>query len=114
VRFFIALLFLIHSVAFVWGNGSIIVLGSRGSVTSGLPNGYNFPKNVQRGDVLTEGLVIKTGQFAEVLLLFSNGTTATIDENSEFFITEFTQTPFKQSEKNLENWILNLRQALSS
>jgi len=61
---------------------------------------------VVRGSVLPEGYSIKTNLFSESVLLLSNGTTATIQENSVFKLIEFNQKPFdtqNQSFGQLEN-----------
>ena len=81
--------------------GSVIVLNVRGNAVSVMPNGQHFDKKIERGNILSEGLTLKTSNFAEVLLLFSNGTTVTLDQNSELIISRFKQSPFDGNEQKL-------------
>jgi hypothetical protein len=102
------LLFLITLLATqVWGQkGSVIVIQTKGLVEAISPTGSKLKEPVVRGSVLPEGYSIKTNLFSESVLLLSNGTTATIQENSVFKLIEFKQAPFdaqNQSFGQLEN-----------
>ena len=86
--------------------GSVIVIQTKGLVEAISPNGAKLTEPVVRGSVLPEGYSIKTNLFSESVLLLSNGTTATIQENSVFKLIEFNQKPFdtqNQSFGQLEN-----------
>jgi hypothetical protein len=86
--------------------GSVIVIQTKGLVEAISPNGTKLQEPVVRGSVLPEGYSIKTNLFSESVLLLSNGTTATIQENSVFKLIEFNQKPFdaqNQSFGQLEN-----------
>jgi len=86
--------------------GSVIVIQTKGLVEAISPNGAKLKEPVVRGSVLPEGYSIKTNLFSESVLLLSNGTTATIQENSVFKLIEFKQKPFdtqNQSFGQLEN-----------
>ena len=90
-----------------WGQkGSVIVIQTKGLVEAISPTGSKLKEPVVRGSVLPEGYSIKTNLFSESVLLFSNGTTATIQENSVFKLIAFEQAPFEaqnQSFGQLEN-----------
>ena len=58
------------------------------------PKAENLTAPVVRGSVLPVGYSIKTGLFAESTLLLSNGTTATLQENSKLRLDKFEQAPF--------------------
>ena len=75
-------------------NGSVIVIQTKGVVNAYSPQGRKLTSPVVRGSVLPVGYSIKTGFFSESILLFSNGTTATILENSKLRLDKFTQAPF--------------------
>ena len=64
-----------------------------------------MPGLVKRGSVLTEGFTIKTGAFAESVLLFSNGTVATLSEKTTLRISIFSQQPFDAGNLNLRTWL---------
>ena len=103
-------LLLIFSVLFASSafgqKGSVIVIQTKGLVEAISPNGTKLKEPVVRGSVLPEGYSIKTNLFSESVLLLSNGTTATIQENSVFKLIEFKQKPFdtqNQSFGQLEN-----------
>ena len=53
------------------------------------PQGTKLVEPVVRGSVLPVGYGIKTGLFSESVLLFSNGTTATILERSQIRLAQF-------------------------
>ena len=58
------------------------------------PQGTRLVEPVVRGSILPVGYGIETGLFAESILLFSNGTTATVLGNSKIRLERFSQTPF--------------------
>jgi len=101
------LFFLVLFASQVFGQkGSVIVIQTKGLVEAISPNGAKLKEPVVRGSVLPEGYSIKTNLFSESVLLLSNGTTATIQENSVFKLIEFNQKPFdtqNQSFGQLEN-----------
>ena len=74
--------------------GAIIVLSSKGTVNAISPTGQVVPSNLKSGTVLAEGFSIKTGLTGETSILFSNGTTASIEPNSQIKISSYTLTPF--------------------
>jgi hypothetical protein len=84
-------------------SGAIIVLNASGLVEAISPDGKKVPGLVKRGSVLTEGFTIKTGAFAESVLLFSNGTVATLSEKTTLRISIFSQQPFDAGNLNFEN-----------
>jgi hypothetical protein len=103
--FLLFLLILFANQAF-GQKGSVIVIQTKGLVEAISPNGAKLTEPVVRGSVLPEGYSIKTNLFSESVLLLSNGTTATIQENSVFKLLEFKQKPFdtqNQSFGQLEN-----------
>ena len=74
--------------------GSVIVIQTKGVVEAYSPHGRKLTAPVVRGSVLPVGYSIKTGLFAESILLLSNGTTAILQENSKLRLDKFEQTPF--------------------
>jgi len=74
--------------------GSVIVIQTKGVVDAYSPQGRKLTAPVVRGSVLPVGYSIKTRLFAESTLLFSNGTTATLQENSKLRLDKFEQSPF--------------------
>ena len=74
--------------------GSVIVIQTKGVVEAYSPQGRKLTAPVVRGSVLPIGYSIKTGLFAESTLLLSNGTTATLQENSKLRLDIFEQSPF--------------------
>ena len=74
--------------------GSVIVIQTKGVVEAYSPQGRKLTAPVVRGSVLPVGYSIKTRLFAESTLLFSNGTTATLQENSKLRLDKFEQSPF--------------------
>ena len=81
--------------------GAIIVLSSKGTVNAISPTGQVVPSILKSGTVLAEGFSIKTGLTGETSILFSNGTTASIEPNSQIKISSFTQTPFISRNRKL-------------
>ncbi len=84
-------------------SGAAIVLNASGLVEAIAPDGKKVPGLVKRGSVLTEGFTIKTGAFAESVLLFSNGTVATLNEKTTIQISIFSQKPFEAGNVNYES-----------
>ncbi len=76
-------------------NGSVIVIQTKGVVKAISPQGTRLIEPVVRGSVLPVGFGIETGLFSESILLFSNGTTATVMENSKVKLLKFEQAPFE-------------------
>ncbi|MDG1356056.1 MAG: FecR domain-containing protein [Opitutales bacterium] len=74
--------------------GSVIVIQTKGVVEAYSPQGRKLTAPVVRGSVLPVGYSIKTRLFAESTLLLSNGTTATLQENSKLRLDKFEQSPF--------------------
>ena len=74
--------------------GSVIVIQTKGVVEAYSPQGRKLTAPVVRGSVLPVGYSIKTGLFAESILLLSNGTTAILQENSKLRLDKFEQAPF--------------------
>ncbi len=83
-------------------SGAAIVLNASGLVEAISPDGKKLPGLVKRGSVLTEGFTLRTGAFAESVLLFSNGTVGTISENTTLHISVFTQLPFDGAGQNFQ------------
>jgi len=83
-------------------SGAAIVLNASGLVEAVSPDGKKVPGLVKRGSVLTEGFTISTGAFAESVLLFSNGTVATLNEKTAVRISIFSQEPFEAGNANFE------------
>ena len=74
--------------------GSVIVIQTKGVVEAYSPQGRKLTAPVVRGSVLPVGYSIKTRLFAESTLLLSNGTIATLQENSKLRLNKFEQSPF--------------------
>ena len=83
--------------------GAIIVLSSKGTVNAISPTGQVVPSILKSGTVLTEGFSIKTGLTGETSILFSNGTTASIDPNSRIKISSFSQDEFVSGNRKLDD-----------
>ena len=93
---FLCLVFVISNIApcIFAQKGSVIVIQTKGVVEAYSPQGRKLTAPVVRGSVLPVGYSIKTRLFAESILLFSNGTTATLQENSKLRLDKFEQSPF--------------------
>ncbi|MDA8807144.1 FecR family protein [Opitutales bacterium] len=93
---FLCLVFVISNIApcIFAQKGSVIVIQTKGVVEAYSPQGRKLTAPVVRGSVLPVGYSIKTRLFAESTLLFSNGTTATLQENSKLRLDKFEQSPF--------------------
>ena len=83
--------------------GAIIVLTSKGTVNAISPTGQVVPSILKSGTVLAEGFSIKTGLTGETSILFSNGTTASIDPNSRIKISSFSQDEFVSGNRKLDD-----------
>jgi hypothetical protein len=83
--------------------GAIIVLSSKGTVNAISPTGQVVPSILKSGTVLAEGFSINTGLTGEVSILFSNGTTASIDRNSRVKISSFSQDEFVSGNRKLDD-----------
>jgi len=76
--------------------GNIKVLDVKGDVSQKLTTD-GAPQPLVKNTFIQQGQVIKTGKGAKALLLMSNGTTISIDQNTSFRVDKFTQTPFDSS-----------------
>ena len=74
--------------------GTVIVIQTKGVVEAFSPRGIKLKEPVTRGSVLPVGYAIQTGLFSESVLLFSNGTSATLQEKSKLKLTKFSQAKF--------------------
>jgi hypothetical protein len=83
--------------------GAIIVLSSKGTVNAISPTGQVVPSILKSGTVLAEGFSIKTGLTGETSILFSNGTTASIEPNSRIKISSFSQDEFISGNRKLDD-----------
>jgi hypothetical protein len=102
---FLISLFCVSSYAQNGESGAAIVLNASGLVEAVAPDGKKVPGLVKRGSVLTEGFTISTGAFAESVLLFSNGTVATLNEKTAVRISIFSQEPFEAGNTNFEGML---------
>ena len=102
MRYFI-LLIALSLPAIAQNSGSLIVLDIKGEAETFLPNGQLIQNKLTRGMIMSEGISLQTSQFSEVLILFSNGTTLTLEENSKLEILKFKQEPFLADDANLED-----------
>jgi hypothetical protein len=99
--FFLLIALSIQAIA--QNSGSLIVLDVKGEAETFLPNGQLIQNKLTRGMIMSEGISLETSQFSEVLILFSNGTTLTLEENSKLVILKFKQEPFLADNVNLED-----------
>jgi formylglycine-generating enzyme required for sulfatase activity len=103
------------------GKGCVIIVSLKGDVRvfgnpvdseflgrdlfdfSEIPNAGNSSKgNIAKiGDSIDIGGVIITGENSEAVLLLTNGTLATLNGNSRVVLENFWQTPFKASNKRV-------------
>lgn len=75
--------------------GNVRVVKVKGAVTvtvSGQPT-----EALKEGTFIQQNHVVKTGKDSQAWLLFSNGTTLTVQPNSTFSVDKFLQTPFDSS-----------------
>ena len=61
------------------------------------------PEKVKAGALLTDGYSVDAGEGGEAMLLFSNGTLVTVDENTKIKLESFLQEPFDAGDKKLED-----------
>jgi len=61
------------------------------------------PEKVKAGALLTDGYSVDAGEGAEAILLLSNGTLVTVDENTKIKLESFLQEPFDAGDKKLED-----------
>ncbi|MBT3638373.1 MAG: SUMF1/EgtB/PvdO family nonheme iron enzyme [Opitutae bacterium] len=109
-----------HSVEFA--KGATIVVSVRGEASivdrakparnSGYSGDYPYERNsstvasyssetgLREGSILPPDSQVMVGQHSEVVLLFSNGTIATIGENTRMTVKEFLQESFGQYDRN--------------
>jgi hypothetical protein len=76
--------------------GNIRVLDVSGDV-SFTPTTGGAPQPLGKGAFVHQGQIIKTGKGAKALLLMSNGTQLSVDQNTTFHVVKFLQTPFDSS-----------------
>ena len=76
--------------------GNIKVLDVTGDVSQKLTTD-GAPQPLVKNSFIQQGQLIKTGKGAKALLLLSNGTTISVDQNTSFRVDTFTQTPFDSS-----------------
>ena len=84
--------------------GGIILASVKAQVTILDPQGNPLAaEKVKAGALLTDGHSVETGEAAEAMLLFSNGTVVTVEENTKIKIDSFLQEPFEPGDKKLED-----------
>ncbi|MEI6168417.1 MAG: FecR family protein [bacterium] len=76
--------------------GNIRVLDVSGDVSFS-PTTGGAPQPLGKGVFVHQGQIIKTGKGAKALLLMSNGTQLSVDQNTTFHVVKFLQTPFDSS-----------------
>lgn len=76
--------------------GKIKVFQAKGAVKQ-IDNMSGDSGPVKRGSNLTEGHTVVTGPDSSAYLMFSNGSTIVLDENSSLIISSFKQAPFDRS-----------------
>lgn len=73
--------------------GNIRVLKVQGDVIS-IDNKTKESEPLKEGAFIQQGRELKTGSGSSSILLFSNGTTLTVEENTTFTVEKFLQTQF--------------------
>ena len=81
--------------------GAIIVLSAKGLVQAVDPAGNAVSSAIKSGAILTEGYTLKTGFGGEATVLFSNGTTATLEPRTQISIITFLQESFNGGNQKL-------------
>ncbi|MEI6072582.1 MAG: FecR family protein [Verrucomicrobiae bacterium] len=76
--------------------GNIRVLKVKGDVTR-IIGKTKAVEALKEGVYVQQDQVIKTGKGSYALLLLSNGTTLTVEQNTSFHVDKFLQTPFDSS-----------------
>ncbi len=80
----------------------IIITNIKGDVTYRVS--ANAPAQIgQNGVRLTEGTIVETGSGSSSVLLFSNGSTVTLSENTSINIDQFSQDPFNAEAESFAN-----------
>ncbi|MEI6278666.1 MAG: FecR domain-containing protein [Verrucomicrobiae bacterium] len=77
--------------------GNIRVLKVKGDVTR-VVDKSKAAEPLKAGMFIQQDQVIKTGKGSEAMLLLSNGTTITVEQNTLFHVDKFLQTPFDSSQ----------------
>lgn len=78
--------------------GNVRVLKVKGPVT--ITTGGQAATDLKEGTFLQQNQTVKTGPGAQAWLLFSNGTTITVQPNSVFAVDKFLQSPFDSTKTN--------------
>lgn len=73
--------------------GKVVVASVLGKVEAFDPRNQT-PRSLKQNDVISEKHTVTVGQTSTVTLVFSNGSTISLLENSELVISEFLQDPF--------------------
>jgi hypothetical protein len=81
--------------------GNVRVLKVAGDVTC-TTKSTSEVQPLKEGAFIQQDQVIKTGQGAQAILLFSNGTTITVEPNSAFSIDKFLQAPFASNDSDYQ------------
>ncbi|MEI8313077.1 MAG: FecR domain-containing protein, partial [Verrucomicrobiota bacterium] len=76
--------------------GNVRVLKVKGTVTLTVSGKEAEP--LKEGIFIQQDELVKTGADSQAWLLFSNGTTVTVQPNSKFSVDKFLQTPFDSTE----------------
>ncbi len=80
--------------------GNIRVLKVKGAVTVSAPE--KPATDLKEGSFVQQDHVIKTGKDSQAWLLFSNGTSVTVQPNSTFSVDTFKQTPFDSNKTDYQ------------
>ncbi|HZP59448.1 MAG TPA: FecR family protein [Opitutaceae bacterium] len=81
--------------------GQIVAQRVTGSVLS-VNLADNTTVGLQNGDTLTQGFAVRTAKGASAMLVFSNGATVNVGEDTEVSIDQFLQDPFSKEVKVAE------------
>lgn len=73
--------------------GKVVVASVVGKV-DGVDQAGGSSRSLKQNDVITEKYTVNVGSASTATLVFSNGSTITLQENSTLVITEFLQDPF--------------------
>ena len=83
--------------------GAVIVTNLIGQVHLADENGLKIDRKVTVGSLLKEGEFAVTGKSSSLMLLFSNGTLLTVQENSKVKIRTFSQEPFEANGRKVSD-----------
>jgi hypothetical protein len=83
------------------GEVTVFDKGRSGSRTISLTDG----RNPRTNEALGSGTRITTGPYSEAILLFSNGSYATLGPESDLLIDSFEQQEFDDSDKKIETFV---------